>query len=210
MCWFCNDIKKFINKSVVVYDDATASTNKEYCHIYSKDTVTLKVTAGYKGNSYLPTGMRELKGLKYCPNCGEKIGGSDDCTAKENDKISCGIEKLKRDVKDLKKEYEEVKEPKSLQLMIYEHMASKAIAEREFKKRYRDIGLGIFNNSDIVNLYERLAKGGIECSITVDDKNGICTIYSHGIELADDSEAKKKDGYRINESFEDVLEEEEE
>ncbi len=94
--------------------------------------------------------------------------------------------------------YEEVKEPKSVQSMIYEHMASKAIAEREFTKRYRDIA----------NLYERLAKGGIECSMTVDDKNGICTIYSHGIELADDSEAKKKDGYRINKSFEDVLEEE--
>ena len=36
--------------------------------------------------------------------------------------------------------------------------------------------------------------------MTVDDKNGICTIYSHGIELADDSE-------RINKSFEDVLQE---
>ena len=66
--------------------------------------------------------------------------------------------------------YEEVKEPKSLQFMMYEHLASKAIAEREFTKRY----------SDIVNLYERLAKGGIECSITFDDKNGICSIYSHG------------------------------
>ena len=66
--------------------------------------------------------------------------------------------------------YEEVKEPKSLQFEIYEHLASKAIAEREFTKRYRDIA----------DLYERLAKGGIECSITVDDKNGIYTIYSHG------------------------------
>lgn len=88
--------------------------------------------------------------------------------------------------------YEEVKEPKSLQFEIYEHLASKAIAEREFTKRYRDI----------VNLYERLAKGGIECSITVDDKNGIYTIYSHGIELADDSE-------RINKSSVNVFEEEE-
>lgn len=66
--------------------------------------------------------------------------------------------------------YEEVEEPKSLQFEIYEHLASKAAAEREFTKRYRDI----------VNLYERLAKGGVECSITVDDKNGIYTIYSHG------------------------------
>lgn len=66
--------------------------------------------------------------------------------------------------------YEEVKEPKSLQFMMYEHLASKAAAEREFTKRYRDI----------VNLYERLAKGGIECTITFDDKNGICTIYSYG------------------------------
>lgn len=74
--------------------------------------------------------------------------------------------------------YEEVKEPKSAQLMIYEHLASKAIADREFTKRYRDI----------LDLYERLAKGGIECSMTVDDKNGTCHIYSPGIELADDSE----------------------
>lgn len=69
--------------------------------------------------------------------------------------------------------YEEVKELKTV---------SKAIAEREFTKRYRDIA----------DLYERLAKGGIECSMTVDDKNGICTIYSHGIELADDSERTSK------------------
>lgn len=51
-------------------------------------------------------------------------------------------------------------------------------------------------------LYERLAKGGIECSMTLDDKNSICTIYCYGVELADNSE-------RINKSFEDVLEEEE-
>lgn len=70
------------------------------------------------------------------------------------------------------KVYEEVKEPKSTQFMMYEHMASKAIAEREFTKRYRDMA----------NLYERLAKDGIECSMTVDDENGICTIYCRGIE----------------------------
>lgn len=52
------------------------------------------------------------------------------------------------------------------------------------------------------DLYERLAKDGIECSMTVDDKNGIYTIYSHGVELADDSE-------RINKLFEDMLGEEE-
>lgn len=52
------------------------------------------------------------------------------------------------------------------------------------------------------DLYERLAKGGIECSMTLDDKNSICTIYCYGVELADNSE-------RINKSFEDVLEEEE-
>ena len=155
MCWFCDGVKKFINKSVVVYDDTAAKVIKEYS--YPDSTVTLKITAGgYRGNSNTLTGMRELKGLKYCPNCGEKIEDFDNCASKEND------------------------------------MASKAIAEREFTKRYRDI----------VNLYERLAKGGVECSMTVDDKNGICTIYSHGIELADDSE-------RINKSFEDVLEEKE-
>lgn len=182
MCWFCDDIKKFINKSVVVYDNTTADASKEYCHFYSDDTVTLKITAGgYRGNSHILTGMRELNGLKYCPNCGKKIEDFDDCASKENDKISCEIEDLKKDF---------VKEPKSLQYMIYEHMASKAIAERKFTKRYRDIA----------NLYERLAKGGIECSMTVDDKNGICTIYSHGIELDDDSE-------RINKPLEDVLEE---
>lgn len=108
MCWFCDDIKKFINKSVIVYDDTTASTNKEYCHIYSKDTVTLKVTAGYEGNSCLPTGMRELKGLSYCPNCGEKIEDFDKCASKENDKISCEIEKIKRDVEDLKKDLDDI------------------------------------------------------------------------------------------------------
>ena len=143
MCWFCDGVKKFINKSVVVYDDTAAKVIKEYS--YPDSTVTLKITAGgYRGNSNTLTGMRALNGLKYCPNCGEKIEDFDNCASKENDKISCKI----------------------------------------------------------ANLYERLAKGGVECSMTVDDKNGICTIYSHGIELADDSE-------RINKSFEDVLEEEE-
>lgn len=54
----------------------------------------------------------------------------------------------------------------------------------------------------MLGLYERLAKGGIECTITLDDKNGICTIYSYGVELEDNSE-------RVNKLFEDVLEEEE-
>lgn len=66
--------------------------------------------------------------------------------------------------------YEEIKEPKSLQLMMYEHMAHKAIAEREFTKRCHDIA----------DLCERFAKVSIGCSITFDDKNDICTIYSHG------------------------------
>ena len=77
--------------------------------------------------------------------------------------------------------YEEVKEPKSARFMTYEHLVHKAIAEREFKKRYRDIA----------DLYERLAKGGVECSITFDDKNGICSIYSHGVELADEAEVSE-------------------
>lgn len=188
MCWFCDGVKKFVNTHIVIYDDATANVIQEYS--YPDGNVTLKITAGgYRGNSHILTGMLKLKSLRYCPNCGEKIEDFDNCASKENDKISCKIEELKRDIEDLKKE---VKEPKSVQSMMYEYMASKAIAEREFAKRYRDIA----------NLYERLAKGGIECSMTVDDKNGICTIYSHGIELADDSE-------RINKSFEDVLEEEE-
>ena len=91
--------------------------------------------------------------------------------------------------------YEEVEEPNGVtSIGYYEHknacspLVSKAIAEREFTKGY----------CDIANLYERLAKGGIECSMTVDDKNGIYTIYSQGIKLADDSE-------RIMKSFEDVL-----
>lgn len=67
-------------------------------------------------------------------------------------------------------------------------------------KEPKIIMVGMLQN--IVNLYERLAKDGIECTMTVDDKNGICTIYSYGIELADDPE-------RINKSFEDVLGEEE-
>ena len=145
MCWFCDGVKKFINKSVVVYDNTTANASKEYYHFYSDDTVTLKITAGgYRGNSHILTGMRELNGLKYCPNCGEKIEDFDNCASKESDKISCEIENLKRDVEDLKK-----------------------------------------HHNDIANLYERLAKGGIECSITVDDKNGICTIYSHGRRVAE-------------------------
>lgn len=106
MCWFCDDVKKLVNTSIVTY-----------------------------------AGMRELHGLKYCPNCGEKIEDFDNCASNKNDKISCEIEKLKRDVKDLKKDHD-----------------------------------------DIVDLYERLAKGGIECSMTVDDENGIRTIYCRGIE----------------------------
>lgn len=107
MCWFCDDIKGFINKSVVVYDDATANVIKEYS--YPDSTVTLKITAGgYRGNSHILTGMRELNGLKYCPNCGEKIEDFDNCASKENDKISCKIEKLKRDVEDLKKDLDNV------------------------------------------------------------------------------------------------------
>lgn len=114
--------------------------------------------------------------------------------AEESDYVVKGIDGefyvCKQDV--FEKVYEEVKEPKSVQSTIYEHVVSKTIAEREFTKRYRDIA----------NLYERLAKGGIECSMTVDDKNGIYSIYCHGVELADNSE-------RINKSFEDTLEEEE-
>lgn len=190
MCWFCDDIKKFINKSVVVYDDATTNVIKEYS--YPDSTVTLKITAGgYRGNSHILTGMRELNDLKYCPNCGEKIEDFDNCASKEDDKISYEIERLKRDVEDLKKVYEEVKKPKSVQFMMYEHLASKAIAKRGFTKRYHDI----------VNLYERLAKDGIECTITLDDENGICTIYCYGVELEDNSE-------RVNKLFEDVIEEE--
>lgn len=107
-----------------------------------------------------------------------------DVEVSRNDYIIKGVDDefyvCEQDV--FEKVYEEVKEP----------MASKAIAEREFTKRYRDMA----------NLYERLAKDGIECSMTVDDKNGIYTIYSHGVELADDSE-------RINKLFEDMLGEEE-
>lgn len=91
MCWFCDDIKKFINervddikefinKRVVVYDDATASASKEYCHY----------------------------GLRYCPNCGEKIEDFDNCASKENYKNTCEIEKLKRDVEDLKKDLDDI------------------------------------------------------------------------------------------------------
>lgn len=49
-----------------------------------------------------------INGLKYCPNCGEKIEDFDNCSSKENDKISCEIEKLKRDVEDLKKDLDNV------------------------------------------------------------------------------------------------------
>lgn len=109
MCWFCDDIKKFINKSVVVYDNTTANASKEYCNFYSDDTVTLKITAGgYRDNSHILTGMHELNGLKYCPNCGKKIEDFDNCASKKNDKISYEIEKLKRDVKDLKKDLDNV------------------------------------------------------------------------------------------------------
>lgn len=107
MCWFCDDIKKFINKSVVVYDDATANASKEYSYLES--TVTLKITAGgYRGNSHILTGMRELNDLKYCPNCGEKIEDFDNCASKENDRISCEIEGLKRDIEDLKKNLDDI------------------------------------------------------------------------------------------------------
>ena len=103
MCWFCDGVKKFVNTHAVIYDDAAANVIKEYS--YPDSTVTLKITAGgYKGNSHILTGMRELNGLRYCPNCGEKIGGLDNCAAKENDKVSCKIEKLKRDIEGLKKD----------------------------------------------------------------------------------------------------------
>lgn len=54
----------------------------------------------------------------------------------------------------------------------------------------------------VFDLYERLAKGGIECSMTLMEDDEICTIHCHGVELADNSE-------RINKQFYDVLEEEE-
>lgn len=107
MCWFCDDIKKLVNASIIIYDDTTASVIKEYS--YPDSTVTLKITAGgYRGNSHILTGMHELKGLRYCPNCGEKIRGLDNCAAKENDKVSCKIEKLKRDIEGLKKDLDNV------------------------------------------------------------------------------------------------------
>ena len=177
MCLFCDNVKKLVNANVIIYDGTTTNVIKDYS--YQDSTVTLKIPAsGYRGKSHILMGMLELKGLKYCPNCGEKIEDFDNRASKENDKISCEIEKLKRGIEAV---YEEVKEPKSLQFEIYEHMASKAIAEREFTKRYRDIA----------DLYERLAKGGVECSITFDDKNGICSIYSHGVELADEAEVSE-------------------
>lgn len=107
MCWFCDGVKKLVNTSIVIYDDTTANVIKEYS--YPDSTVTLKITAGgYRGNSHILTGMRELNGLKYCPNCGEKIEDFDDCASKENDKISCEIEKLKRDVENLKKHHDDI------------------------------------------------------------------------------------------------------
>lgn len=107
MCWFCDDIKKFINKRVVVYDDTAASDIKKYS--YPDRTVTLKITAGgYRGNSHILKGMRELNDLRYCPNCGKKIEDFDNCASKENDKISYEIERLKRDVEDLKKDLDNV------------------------------------------------------------------------------------------------------
>ena len=103
MCWFCDGVKKFVNTHIVIYDDTTANVIKEYS--YPDSTVTLKITAGgYRGNSNILTGMRKLDGLKYCPNCGEKIEDFDNCASKENDKISCKIEELKRDIEDLKKD----------------------------------------------------------------------------------------------------------
>ena len=105
MCWFCDDVKMFVNTHAVIYDDTTANVIKEYS--YPDSNVTLKITAGgYKGNSHVLTGMRELKGLKYCPNCGEKIEDFDHRASKKNDKVSCKIEKLKRDVEDIKKDLE--------------------------------------------------------------------------------------------------------
>lgn len=140
MCLFCDNVKKLVNANVIIYDSTTTNVIKDYS--YPDSTVTLKITAsGYRGKSHILMGMLELKGLKYCPNCGEKIEDFDNCASNKNDKISCEIEKLKRDVENLKK-----------------------------------------HHNDIVDLYERLAKGGIECSMTVDDKNGVCTVYCRGIE----------------------------
>ncbi len=152
MCWFCDGIKKFINKSVVVYDDTATSASKEFCHFYSNDTVTLRITAGgYRGNSHILTGMRELNGLKYCPNCGEKIEGFDNCASKENDKISCEIEKLKRDVKDLKKHHNDILIGDKDQL-IESYIENKRKAYKGLKANRRGIKYQLDNCS--FNLYD--------------------------------------------------------
>lgn len=44
MCWFCDDIKKLVNTSIVIYDNTKANVIKEYS--YPNSTVTLKITAG--------------------------------------------------------------------------------------------------------------------------------------------------------------------
>lgn len=92
--------------------------------------------------------------------------------------------------------YEEVKE------FELANKLKKANAKVDaLEKRISDMN----HNSEIekvCKIYERLAKDGIECTITLDDKNGICTIYCYGVELEDNSE-------RISKSFEDVFEEEE-
>lgn len=107
MCLFCDNVKKLVNANVIIYDGTTTNVIKDYS--YPDSTVTLKITAsGYRGKSHILMGMLELKGLKYCPNCGEKIEDFDDCASKENDKISCEIEKLKRDIEDLKKDLDDV------------------------------------------------------------------------------------------------------
>lgn len=107
MCLFCDNVKKFVNANVIIYDNTTASVIKNYS--YPDASVTLKITAGgYRGDSHILMGMLELKGLKYCPNCGEKIEGFDNYASKENDKISCKIEKLKRDFEDLKTDLDDI------------------------------------------------------------------------------------------------------
>ena len=150
MCWFCDGVKKFVNTHAVIYDDAAANVIKEYS--YPDSTVTLKITAGgYRGNSHILTGMRELKGLRYCPNCGEKIGGLDNCAAKENDKVSCKIEKLKRDVEDLKKDLDDILIGDK-DLLTESYIENKRKTYKDLKADRREIRYQLDNCS--FNLYD--------------------------------------------------------
>lgn len=150
MCLFCDNVKKLVNANVIIYDGTTTNVIKDYS--YPESTVTLKIQASeYGGKSHILMGMLELIGLKYCPNCGEKIEDFDNCASKENDKISCKIKKLKRDIEDLKKDLDDILIG-DMDLLTESYIENKRKAYKGLKANRRWIKDKLYNNLHDVDI----------------------------------------------------------